>query len=568
MPDDDPTRPDDPMFAMPPQARPRWERFRESCEALAERSGRAGNYFDSEAPLHEIAELCQDLCQAPPDLATLPVFLRGHERLHGLRDRMPDPEAHDPLDGEAPPVNLYLSDLDTAAANLGAVLLAFEEGERKAARPQTDVPPVTRAGEAETLDPMVDRIDRLIRDIPKVKGALVNVDVKLDMRILENIKLDLNALAKELGNWLVDLNWSAFFHKRLTELAGIFHALASDVKQIDGPSRLKALAFIDDTARFLNQFRAWLGKFVKRKDLGPKLPEVGPPSDAIRASDGPPSPDEAGDRVDPQPRDFGAVPFFDEVDPVPGTVFCDRLRDGSPGPRMVVIPPGRFVIGSPEDEADRDEDEGPRHEVTFERPFALGRFAVTFGDYDRFAEAAGRDLPGDQGWGRGRRPVIDVSWNDAQAYLTWLSSETGQPCRLPSEAEWEYACRAGTTTPFSTGATISTDRANYDGNHVYGPGRKGLDRGRTTEVGAFPANPFGLCDMHGNVREWVADCWHDGHSVAPPDGGAWTTGGCRQRVLRGGSWNGAPRYLRSAYRYRGTPDYRYINLGFRIARTL
>ena len=170
-----------------------------------------------------------------------------------------------------------------------------------------------------------------------------------------------------------------------------------------------------------------------------------------------------------------------------------------------------------------------------------------------------------------RDPVVWVSWEDAKAYCAWLAERTGEPYRLPSEAEWEYACRAGTTTPFWTGPTISTAQANYDGNHVYGSGAKGVYRQRTVAVDepSFPPNPFGLHHMHGNVWEWVEDCWHDSYVGAPSDGSAWISG-CldpTRRVLRGGSWYGNPRILRSAIRYGGAPEDRSSLTGFRVART-
>jgi len=159
-------------------------------------------------------------------------------------------------------------------------------------------------------------------------------------------------------------------------------------------------------------------------------------------------------------------------------------------------------MGSPEDEAQRSSDER-QHEVVIAQPFALGQYPVTFAEHDRFCAATGRDKPEDECWGRGRRPVINVEWYDALAYCAWLSEQTGQTYRLPTEAEWEYACRAGTTTPFYFGATISTDQANYDGDHTYGSGRKSQNRRQTTSVGQFSANAWGLYDMHGNVWEWT-----------------------------------------------------------------
>jgi formylglycine-generating enzyme required for sulfatase activity len=250
--------------------------------------------------------------------------------------------------------------------------------------------------------------------------------------------------------------------------------------------------------------------------------------------------------------------------PEPGSTFRDIHEPWCP--EMVVIPAGSFVMGSPPDEEGHEEDEEPEHRVRIARPFALGVFPVTFEQFDHFCVETGRRKPGDAGWGRGLRPVINVNVEDAEAYLAWLSGITGQSYCLPSEAMWEYACRAGTTTPFWTGATITTDQANYDDNHPYGDAEKGRYRQRTTELGEFPANPFGLCDMHGNVWEWCADPLHKNYEGAPSDGSVWLEGGGAERVPRGGSWHYNARFLRSARRYAHTPGYRYDAIGFRCAR--
>ena len=238
---------------------------------------------------------------------------------------------------------------------------------------------------------------------------------------------------------------------------------------------------------------------------------------------------------------------------------------------MITLPEGIFTMGAPTSEAQSDDDERPQRQVTVPR-FALGRCAVTFAQWDA-AREAGADLhdPGDRGWGRGDHPVINVSWNDAQAYCAWLNGRVGLApetgYRLPSEAEWEYACRAGTITPFSFGATISTDQVNYDGNHTYGGGRKGAYRKRTVPVGSLPANAWGLHEMHGNVFEWCED-WYgpypdhatDAAPLNHPDGG-W-------RVLRGGCWYYLPWYARSATRgYWVEVVFRSSWAGFRLART-
>jgi formylglycine-generating enzyme required for sulfatase activity len=215
----------------------------------------------------------------------------------------------------------------------------------------------------------------------------------------------------------------------------------------------------------------------------------------------------------------------------------------------------------------------PPRRVTLAKPFAVGRFEVTFAEWDACVSGGGcqsNRTPGHQSWGKGRRPVINVSWDDAKQYVDWLSRRTGKTYRLLTEAEWEYAARASTTTPFSFGPTISTDEANYDGNFTFGSGRKDAYRQRTIEVGSLnKPNAWGLHDMHGNVLEWVEDCWHGNYSGAPTDGSAWTAS-CAEvsRVLRGGSWIDYPQYLRSAARNRVRPDLRLSNFGFRLARTL
>ena len=204
------------------------------------------------------------------------------------------------------------------------------------------------------------------------------------------------------------------------------------------------------------------------------------------------------------------------------------------------------------------------------KAFAVGKFEVTFAEWDACVAAGGcKHKPEDRGWGRGKRPVINVSWDDiTKDYLPWLSRKTGKSYRLLTEAEWEYAARAGTTTPFSTGRTITTEQANFDGDSTYGGSAKGVYRQKTVEVGTFPANTFGLHDMHGNVWEWVADCYKDSYAGAPADGSAVTSGDCGSGVLRGGCWVDIPRYLRSAGRDRDTSGSRYFIYGFRVARTL
>ena len=234
-------------------------------------------------------------------------------------------------------------------------------------------------------------------------------------------------------------------------------------------------------------------------------------------------------------------------------------------------------MGSPAEEPEREDDEGPQHKVTIAKPFAMGRFAVTFAEWDAAQQdkdwqaITGRAArqPADEGWGRGDRPVIDVAWEDAKAYVKWLSGKTGKDYRLPSEAEWEYACRAGTTTPFWWGSSITPEQANYNGSvdPYKGGGKKGEYRQKTLPVKSFEPNPWGLYQVHGNVWEWCEDLWHDNYNGAPNDGSAWTTGGSGWRVLRGGSWDDDPRRLRSAYRSGYNLRLRTRFRGLRVART-
>jgi formylglycine-generating enzyme required for sulfatase activity len=249
----------------------------------------------------------------------------------------------------------------------------------------------------------------------------------------------------------------------------------------------------------------------------------------------------------------------------------EGFRDCPECPEMVVVPAGSFTMGSPESEPERTRDEGPQHRVTIPKPFAVGKFAVKFAEWDACAAAGGCGdyRPNDQGWGRGDRPVINVNWDDAKAYVAWLSKKTGEGYRLLSEAEREYATRAGTTTPFWWGSSITPGLANYNGIHDYkGGGEKGEYRAKTVPVKSFRPNPWGLYQVHGNVDDWVEDCWHDNYSGAPSDGPASTTGDCNRRVLRGGSWYVIPQYLRAAYRGFNSPDVRNFVSGFRVARTL
>jgi formylglycine-generating enzyme required for sulfatase activity len=273
---------------------------------------------------------------------------------------------------------------------------------------------------------------------------------------------------------------------------------------------------------------------------------------------------------------------------LPGNGKSEWFKDHPLAPEMVVIPKGQFVMGSPTGEEGRFDDEGPQHPVIIGAPFALGRFAVTLAEFAAFVEATGhRMFDGmvtfendkwetrkghsfrNPGFAQtARHPAVGVNWDDASAYCLWLSKTTGKDYRLPSETEWEYACRAGTATAFWWGSSISTGDANYNGNHTYGAGKKGEYRKAAVAVDSFKPNPWGLLQVHGNVWEWCADNWHENYRGAPQDGSAWKGEDETRRVLRGGSWFDYPRSLRAARRNWNFAENRSDDAGFRVARTL
>jgi len=250
-----------------------------------------------------------------------------------------------------------------------------------------------------------------------------------------------------------------------------------------------------------------------------------------------------------------------------GELFAEALGNGI-ALELMKIPSGSFMMGSPLDEPERWAYEGPQHRVEVPS-FWMGRYPVTQAQWRVVAalpkvkhqlEASPSKFKGDN------LPVELVSWYDAVEFCDRLSAHTGTKYRLPSEAEWEYACRAKIATSFCFGSTLTSELANYNANYTYGSGPKGEYRERTTEVGSFPANTFGLYDVHGNVWEWCQDYWHENYEGAPTDGSAWVTGGNEDgRVFRGGSWDFNPRYCRSAYRFYYTPDTRYNYIGFRVS---
>jgi formylglycine-generating enzyme required for sulfatase activity len=238
----------------------------------------------------------------------------------------------------------------------------------------------------------------------------------------------------------------------------------------------------------------------------------------------------------------------------PGNPFKECVRC----PGMVVVPAGSFVMGS------NELYESPRHSIMIAQPFAVAEFEVTFDEWYACVAHGGCHEPSDSGWGWGRQPVINVSWDDTKQYVAWIAKLTGKAYRLLTEAEWEYAARAGTTTIYSWGDEIGKGNANCAGCGSQS------DNKQTAPVGSFKPNAFGLYDMHGNVWEWVEDCWHNSYRDASSEGSAWTTGctdGSR-RVIRGGSWFDDPQLLRAAFRLWHSSEDRNFNVGFRLARTL
>ena len=257
-----------------------------------------------------------------------------------------------------------------------------------------------------------------------------------------------------------------------------------------------------------------------------------------------------------------SLPLWSQQDardtvPSPGETFqdCDEC------PKMVVVPSGRFTMGSSRGEAGHEDNEEPLHRVRIDYRFAVGIYEVTFAEWYACVDAGGcgNHIPDDMRWGRGNRPVIHVSWDDVQSYVRWLSDRTGKTYRLLSESEWEYVARAGTETAYSWGDSIGVNRANCSGC--------GDQWDKTAPVGSFAANAWGVHDMHGNVREWVQDCWNDSYEGAPTDGSAWEEEECNYRVARGGPWYLSPKSVRSASRRLKSSDYRFRGLGFRVARS-
>jgi formylglycine-generating enzyme required for sulfatase activity len=311
----------------------------------------------------------------------------------------------------------------------------------------------------------------------------------------------------------------------------------------------------------------------------PTIPDTKPPDQPKVDSRPPPQ----APAHDPAVR-LGRLTEASERELRPG----DRFKECETCPEMIVIPRGDFMMGSNAGEPGHEVDEAPVHKVTISARIAVARYAVTVADFETFVAVTGyrpgigcRVFEGGRwtersdlsfrnpGFPQGpNHPVVCVNWNDAKAYTDWMTARMSGEYRLPTEAEREYATRAASSTAFWWGNDIAPSQAGYDWTHVFGNGPRGQARRGTHPVDAFQSNPWGLFQMHGNVSEWVEDCWNDNYRGAPIDGSAWQSGDCRRRVLRGGSWGYVPKDLRASYREGATLSFRNFNFAFRVVRVL
>jgi formylglycine-generating enzyme required for sulfatase activity len=247
----------------------------------------------------------------------------------------------------------------------------------------------------------------------------------------------------------------------------------------------------------------------------------------------------------------------------------DSFKECDVCPEMVVVPKGSFMMGTPANEPDRFKGEDPIHRVTLAKPFAVGRFAVSFDEWDACLAdgGCGGNKGDDNGFGRGRMPAQGINFEAAKSYLAWLSKKVGRTYRLPSESEREYFTRAGTTTPFWFGNTVTAQNANYQASTPYGSGPHGPDSKAPVVVDSYAPNPFGLYQVHGNVFEWTEDCFNKRYTEdTPADGAPWLEGDCHKRMLRGGTWSWSANMLRSGYREDSIVD--GGGFSFRVVRTL
>jgi formylglycine-generating enzyme required for sulfatase activity len=366
-------------------------------------------------------------------------------------------------------------------------------------------------------------------------------------------------------HWANDVAELVGHLKRVPGLAGQAREVSPSAGSGVEPGRKRSLPW-KPLAAVLGSLAvlAFLLFVVRKPDTVPVQPQAAPEEKRTREPETPAPKstkliEAPSTLLNPPPSSLLQTPKEVAPAPKPGESF----RDCDGCPEMVVIPAGSFMMGSPKDEKGRSDGEGPKHKVTIARAFAVGKYEGTFDEWETcVAASACTHKPEDQGWGRGKRPVINVSWNDAQEYIGWLSKKAGKEYRLLSEAEWEYAARARSTTAYPWGNEPGGNHANFFDSGSEWSGKQ------TSPAGSFKPNAFGLYDMIGNVLEWTQDCWNGSYKGAPADGRPWESGDCGQRVVRGGPWGFSPDLARSAFRGGLGPGDRSISLGFRLARTL
>ncbi|MFN3077904.1 MAG: formylglycine-generating enzyme family protein [Alphaproteobacteria bacterium] len=501
-----------------------WRNFLDSCDDLINQDRRCRNYFPEKGgTLDLIADAVRLLQGVRINGHCLPAFSREYDRLLELRADLPRAEEHDLLDGDPPPANDYLAKLDRVLADLATVIHTFPLEERQDARPETRLPLVEGAAEQPAIVPMVESAQAGLTVAEALKQALdsrndgvslpPNVIFKIEIagitnKILPGIALDFNVVLRDLLAPLVNLNWIARIGRSLeygvslldAGLAGIGH-LAESVRRLGN-------VLLDEVASLAGKLRLWLRK--------KKVPESA---------------------IVPEPK---------------------RLLEPLPGLRLLPIPAGKFMMGSEEGR----ENEKPVHSVRVSA-FLLAETPVTNGQYGMFLKETKREKRTRwhvQKSSDSDQPVVEVDWYDAVAFCKWLSKTSGLSCRLPSEAEWEYAARGtdGRRYPWGNGEPTE--------NHAcYG---LKASEGKPAKVGSFPAGrgPFGTLDQAGLVWEWCADFWHDNYEGAPSDNRVWIAEGVLgDRVVRGGDWCTAPTFLRATHRVRLTDISRGRDFGFRVA---
>jgi formylglycine-generating enzyme required for sulfatase activity len=338
-------------------------------------------------------------------------------------------------------------------------------------------------------------------------------------------------------------------------------AVANDPASIaEAKAALQQLGFLTDTTRGAGDdiLAEAIKRFQSKAGLSPDGQITPTLLAVLRATK------VAGISVPPKPGG-GSVVAPGPTEQAVGSTF----KDCESCPDMVALPAGRFVMGAAKGEKGHKKEEEPQHDVTVAAPLAVSKFEVTFDEWESCALEGGcnKYQPQDAGWGKGRRPVIYVSFDDAKAYVEYLRQKTGKPYRLLSEAEWEYAARGGTNTAFAGGENLAPTQANFDASLLAGNKGRGTYQGKTVEAGSFPANPYGLQDMEGNVFEWTEDCWNQSHAGAPADASP-RGGDCARRVAKGGAWYYEAEFARPASRMNFPKGSRLNVVGFRVARPL